>query len=86
MNKYIKKTDGDVTTPVVAAPGSFLSDESVYAKASKSKQADKFNALWNVEIPESKSQSEAEMALAEILAFWCVVTSNKWTGFSDDQA
>lgn len=45
--------------------------ESVYAKVSKSKQADKFNALWNGEIPEGKSQSEADMALAEILAFWC---------------
>lgn len=67
----MKRPDGDVTTPVVAAPGSFLSDESVYAKASKSKQTDKFNALWNGEIPEGKLQSEAEMALAEILAFWC---------------
>lgn len=27
--------------------------------------------LWNGEIPEGKSASEADMALAEILAFWC---------------
>ena len=67
----MKRPDADVTVSVVDAPGSFLSDESVYAKASKSKQADKFNALWNGEIPDGKSPSEADMALAEILAFWC---------------
>ena len=71
LDKYMKRPDADVTAPVVDAPGSFLSDESVYTKASKSKQADKFNALWNGEIPEGKSPSEADMALAEILAFWC---------------
>ena len=43
----MKRPEGDVTAPTVVAPDSFLSDESVYAKASKSKQADKFNALWN---------------------------------------
>lgn len=71
LDKYMKRPDADVTAPVVDAPGSFLSDESVYTKASKSKQAEKFNALWNGEIPEGKSPSEADMALAEILAFWC---------------
>lgn len=71
LDKYMKRPDADVTVPTVDAPRSFLSDESVYTKASKSKQADKFNALWNGEIPEGKSPSEADMALAEILAFWC---------------
>ena len=47
LDKYMKRADSDVTAPTVDAPGSFLSDESVYTKASKSKQADKFNALWN---------------------------------------
>ena len=58
LDKYMKRPDADVTASVVDAPGSFLSDESVYAKASKSKQADKFNALWNGEIPDGKSPSE----------------------------
>lgn len=71
LDKYMKRPNAEVTAPVVDAPGSFLSDESVYAKVSKSKQADKFNALWNGEIPDGKSPSEADMALAEILAFWC---------------
>lgn len=65
----MKRPDGDVTALTVVAPGSYISDERVYAKASKSKQADKFNALWNGEIPKGKSPSEADMVLAEILAF-----------------
>ena len=59
LDKYMKRPDGDVATPIVVAPGSFLSDESVYAKVSKSKQADKFNALWNGEIPDGKSPSRS---------------------------
>lgn len=53
LDKYMKRPDTDVTAPTVEVPGSFLSDKSVYTKASKSKQADKFNALWNGEIPEA---------------------------------
>ena len=51
LDKYIKRPDGVVTAPKVDLPGCFLSDESVYAKASMSKKEDKFNALWNGEIP-----------------------------------
>jgi hypothetical protein len=63
--------DADVTVPIITAPGSLLSDENAYTKASKSKQGEKFIVLWNCEIPKGKSPSEADMALAEILAFWC---------------
>ena len=55
----------------VIAPGSYLSDDSVIIKASESKQGEKFKALWHGEIPDGKSQSEADMALCSILAFWC---------------
>lgn len=41
FDRYMKRPDGDVATPIVVAPGSFLSDESVYAKVSKSKQYSK---------------------------------------------
>lgn len=71
LEKYMKRPNAEATDSTVAAPGSYLSDESVYTKASKSKQGEKFNALWNGEIPDGKSPSEADMALAEILAFWC---------------
>lgn len=55
----------------VTAPGSYLTDESVLVKAFASKQAEKFKALWEGNIPEGKSQSEADMSLAMMLAFWC---------------
>lgn len=71
LDKYMKRPDADTNTSTIDAPGSYLSDESVYTKTSKSKQGVKFNVLWNGEIPDGKSPSEADMALAEILAFWC---------------
>ena len=37
LDKYMERLDVDVTAPTMDAPGSFLSDESVYTKASKSK-------------------------------------------------
>ena len=36
-----------------------------------SKNAEKTKALWEGEIPEGKSHSEADAALCMILAFWC---------------
>lgn len=71
LDKYMKRPDADVSIPTIEAPGSYLSDESIYTKSSTSNQADKFNSLWAGEIPEDKSHSESDMALAEILAFWC---------------
>lgn len=50
---------------------SYLSDESVLQKASCSRNSERFNALWNGEVPEGKSPSEADMALCSMLAFWC---------------
>jgi len=67
----MKRPNTDETAPTVGTPGSYLSDESVYNKASRSNPADKFNVLWTGENPEGKSHSEADMALSEILAFWC---------------
>ncbi len=52
-------------------PGSYLSDDSVVRLASDSRQGRKFKSLWNGEIPEGKSHSDADMSLASILAFWC---------------
>ena len=60
LDRYMKRPEADTNTPTVDAPGSYLSYENVYTKASKSKQGEKFNALWNVEIPNGKSQSEAD--------------------------
>lgn len=57
--------------PSVEAPGSFLSDDSVVAKMLSAKNAENTKALWEGQIPEEKSHSEADMSLCMILAFWC---------------
>ena len=50
---------------------SLLSDESVIAKATVSKQRNKFQNLWNGDISDYPSQSEADLGLVSILAFYC---------------
>lgn len=50
---------------------SYLSDASVLEKIQQSKQAEKFKKLWNGDTTGYESQSDADMALSSILAFWC---------------
>ncbi len=69
LEKYMLKPNIDTIT--ANTPGSYLSDDSVIGKASASKQGEKFTSLWNGDIPEGKSHSEADQALCNILAFWC---------------
>ena len=69
LEKYMLKPNIEINN--VNAPGSYLSDSSVISKASSSKQAEKFTALWSGNIPDGKSHSEADQALCNILAFWC---------------
>lgn len=71
LEKYMVRPQANVTLLKITAPGSFLSDSSVIAKMRTSKQGEKAKALWEGNIPDGKSHSEADMALAEILAFWC---------------
>ena len=69
LEKYMVRPGKPVSH--ASAPGSYLSDDSVLTKISASKQAEKFNSLWNGIIPEGKSHSEADAALCAMLAFWC---------------
>ncbi len=69
LEKYMVRPGKPVSQS--SAPGSYLSDDSVLTKISASKQAEKFNSLWNGIIPEGKSHSEADAALCATLAFWC---------------
>ncbi len=69
LEKYMVKPTPK--TAQITVPGSYLSDESVIAKAGSSKQAEKFNALWNGAADSFSSHSEADLALCSILAFWC---------------
>ncbi len=70
LNKYMKRTLP--TRPVSPTPvSSRLSDSAVLEKAGHSAQSDKFRRLYRGEFGDYKSQSDADMALAGILAFWC---------------
>lgn len=71
LEKYMLRNNTDAEETKVAVPGSFLSEENVLQKMFSSRQGKKAKTLWDGNIPEGKSHSEADMALAEILAFWC---------------
>jgi len=71
LEKYMVRPMPEKKADAPPPPGSFLSDKSVIRMASTSAQGEKFKKLWNGIIPEGKSHSEADMALAAILAFWC---------------
>lgn len=60
------------TTGSAIEPCSYLDDAAVIAHASKSGSGDKFTALMDGRWEEGyDSQSDADMALVSILAFWC---------------
>ncbi len=65
------KRPSTVTRNDVDEAVSYLSDKSVIEKTSKSVNRDKFKKLWSGDIPNYESRSEADLALASILAFWC---------------
>ena len=60
------------TTTAAVEPCSYLTDEQVMQHALKSESGDKFKALYNGQWEDLyDSQSDADMALVSMLAFWC---------------
>ena len=60
------------TTTAAVEPCSYLTDEQVMQHALKSESGEKFKALYNGQWEELyDSQSDADMALVSMLAFWC---------------
>ena len=57
--------------PKVTLPGSFLSDAAVIDLAMSAANSEKFRKLWNGDTAGYASQSEADLALCSILAFYC---------------
>lgn len=57
-------------TSGIESQGLVFDDDMLLAKIRASRQAAKFNALMNGDITGYSSQSEADMALCGILAFW----------------
>lgn len=48
-----------------------LGDHELLARIRKSKQGSKFDALWRGECGVNESRSEADLALVNLLMFWC---------------
>lgn len=71
LEKYMRRPVPVQTESPIEAPGSFLTDEEVIEKASRSVTGDKFSNLYDGDISGYPSQSEAELAFMTMLAFWC---------------
>lgn len=57
--------------PQLPPQPSFIEDSELIEKIKGSAQAQKFNTLWSGDFSGFPSQSEADLALCSILAFWC---------------
>lgn len=68
LNKYMRRETKHVQP---SDSGSLLSDEQVLKKAMAAANGQKFTALWNGELLNYRSHSEADAALCGMLAFWC---------------
>jgi len=71
LDKYMKRSQGKEAPTPSHQPVSCLSDDELLEKAGASKNGVKFNALYSGDITGYSSQSEADMALIGMLAFWC---------------
>lgn len=70
LDTFMKRKSAANTSTV--EPCSYLTDEQVMQHALKSESGDKFKALYNGQWEELyDSQSDADMALVSMLAFWC---------------
>lgn len=66
--KYIKREEPEATNQ--PTPDLNLSDSELISKAMNAENGDKFRALWNGDISGYPSQSEADLALCNLLAYW----------------
>lgn len=72
LNKYMKrKIPKKSSEELQEQRTSYLTDDSVLAKAMTSKQGEKFRKLWNGDSSDYPSNSEADLGLISILAFYC---------------
>lgn len=72
LNKYMKRKNPKKSSAELQEHRiSYLTDDSVLAKAMTSKQGEKFRKLWNGDSSDYPSNSEADLGLISILAFYC---------------
>jgi putative DNA primase/helicase len=70
LNTHMRRKNPVMPTAIQERE-SYLDDDSALAKAMVAKNADKFNKLWNGDISDYPSHSEADSALCSMLAFYC---------------
>ncbi|MEW6365191.1 MAG: hypothetical protein AB1714_11220 [Acidobacteriota bacterium] len=74
---FEKKDDGSGDAPPTTAlapktlGGADLTDDEVIERASRAANGAKFSTLWRGDTAGYPSQSEADLALCSILAWWC---------------
>ncbi|MDO4549318.1 MAG: phage/plasmid primase, P4 family, partial [Clostridia bacterium] len=71
LNRYMKRAEPVIDFSQYSQARSLLSDESVLAHARDAKNGEAFSALFDGDITDYGSQSEADLALCSMLAFWC---------------
>lgn len=69
LDRFMRR--GSSPTEPVSVAESVLDDDSVIAKATYARNGTTFKKLWGGDCSGYASQSEADLALAGILAFWC---------------
>lgn len=72
LDKYMKREQHkDISDINHCQSSCCLSDDEILKKARNAKNGAKFNALYNGEFAAYDSQSEADISLCNMLAFWC---------------
>lgn len=61
----------DEDAPADESPNEDLSDDEIIERARGAKNGAKFEQLWRGDITAYRSESEADLALCGLLAFWC---------------
>jgi len=69
LEQYMRRDSG-AGVPILVSQ-SALDDDTVIAKATFARNGSTFKKLWSGDCSGYASQSEADLALAGILAFWC---------------
>jgi len=69
LNEFMCKTSAK-PEDIPATSESYLSDDDVIKKATYARNGNNFKMLWSGDFSHYSSQSEADLALCGILAFW----------------
>lgn len=74
LDRYMKKEQANSGKTISSIPTTIsltMSDSELISKAINSRNGDKFDRLWRGDWSNYPSQSEADIAFCNLLAFWC---------------